>query len=125
MSLGLQRFIARGFEFLAASPRRHFIFSSFPRSVAPHVAQFRSWGEMYVEAEEESGYEYDTLSVAKRVAARFEFRIRIRNLSFLHHRLVAWRLVLSFILAALHQIDWAAICCGVQSRRGKRDTVFT
>lgn len=48
------------------------------------------WGEMYAQALDASDYEYNTLSNAKQVAARFEITRRRVNLSFAHHEAVAY-----------------------------------
>lgn len=49
----------------------------------------RKWGEMYAQAVAATGYDEQTLRVAKRVAERFELLRRRNNLSFPHHRDVA------------------------------------
>ena len=49
----------------------------------------QKYGEMYTEALEESGYDYQTLRHAKVVAAKIEMCRRRHNLSFSHHQEVA------------------------------------
>lgn len=50
----------------------------------------RRYGETYAKAIDNTGKHYDTLAKAKQVAERFEFGRRRPNLSFTHHREVAF-----------------------------------
>lgn len=47
------------------------------------------WGEMYAQAVETTGWDYDRLSKAKWVAARVQFCKRLQNLTWSHHHEVA------------------------------------
>lgn len=49
----------------------------------------RQWGKTYQEAEEETGYSYQTLRDYAYVARHVHLSIRIDKLSFQHHRLIA------------------------------------
>ncbi len=49
----------------------------------------RSYGEMYAQAVDATGYENGTLRTAKWVAGAYELSLRKDNLSFKHHRIVA------------------------------------
>jgi N6-adenosine-specific RNA methylase IME4 len=47
------------------------------------------WGEMYEQAIEETGFDYQTLANDKWVASKIDFSLRGENLSFKHHKAVA------------------------------------
>ena len=49
----------------------------------------RSYGEMYKPAADVTGYSEETCRKAKWVSSQYETGIRIPNLSFGHHRIVA------------------------------------
>ena len=49
----------------------------------------RSYGEMYAQAVNATGYENGTLRNAKWVSAKYELSARADNLSFKHHEIVA------------------------------------
>jgi hypothetical protein len=53
------------------------------------VAAEKKWGEMYAEAEEITGFEYDTLRKDRYTASKIEFGRRRPNLSHSHHVEVA------------------------------------
>lgn len=49
----------------------------------------RSYGEMYAQAVGATGYENGTLRTAKWVAGAYELSMRMDNLSWAHHQIVA------------------------------------
>ena len=49
----------------------------------------RKWGEMYSQAMEETGLEYSTLKTYANVTRKLDLSIRIDNLPFAHHQIVA------------------------------------